>query len=206
MMGGDRAAYIHRRIRVDALTLSQLDRIVDPRIRAAVNAALESSGQTDPKDAFKLPAHHPFTVAKDGRVVPIHAVRVKDTLTTQRIGRPGFEREVATAGNHHLAIVAHLDDAGNEIRWEGRVVSLLEATARLNARRAARRAGEPLPPVVDHGSAPGATPKFTLRPGDSVRLTGAKDDAREEVAGEELFVVRSISEGDILLSSHVDGR
>lgn len=189
---------LHKRVAIASLSAKQLSDIVDPAVRAAVEAKLAEVGEPDPRKAFKLDDSHPALTSKDGRRIPIHRVRVKDSVSTITVGAPPFAREVVPGDNHHMAIWAILDKDGNEKRWEGSVVTLFEATQRLNARRRAGAKGPGLPAVIERAEDPSIRPKFTLRAGDMVRLTGGP------IPG--LFLVRAISAGKVDVVSATDAR
>lgn len=161
-----------------ALSPREVGRIADPAVRAIVADALKASGLF-PKDAFADPAKHPCRPAGDGRQIPIHSVRIACPVAARPIGRDGFTRYVATDSNHHLEVVAVLNAQGNEKKWIGCVVDRLEAARRL-------RAGLPVV-QTDHGA--GKQFKFSLCPGETIRLTHPQ--GQEPTLG----VVRSISRG-----------
>ena len=96
------------------------------------------------------------------------------TQSTRTIGSGDGQREVANGANHVLAIYSVLDKDGNEIGWDGEIVSLMDARLRMLK-------GEAVYPLEKNGN----PLKFTLRKGDIVRWT--KD-------GEELLcVIRGVS-------------
>jgi CRISPR-associated endonuclease Csn1 len=97
----------------------------------------------EPKKAFADRGNHPYLIAKDGRLIPIHAARIVKPDATIIVGdRPsdlqrkrGVEqsskaRFVCAGDNHHMEIVAVLDGDGQPKKWEGRIVSRFEAMRR----------------------------------------------------------------------------
>jgi CRISPR-associated endonuclease Csn1 len=149
------------RKRLDALTKPELDEIVDKEVGALVRIKLKELGEEDPKKAFKDPKNHPSLIAKDGRKIPIHKVRIEKAESTFRVGEGLRARWVMTKENHHVEIVEVKDKKGNP-KWEGFVVNRFEAMRRLKAREAIVRR--------DHGE--GKRFVFTLVPGDTIELDG----------------------------------
>lgn len=189
-----------RRVRKELhkLTASDLDRIADPAIRKLVKAKLASL-KLDPAKAFIEPKNHPQMKTKAGGVVPIHKVRVVVQERPVRIGKGARERFVAsTAGsNHHTAIVASKVFAGSgkarttKTVWADQPVTLMEAHRR-------KGSGEP---IVDRTPEGPGGPEFvcSLAVNEFVMLT-------DEDGQERLYRVQNISEGDIGLVLHTDGR
>ena len=169
----------HIRIALDALPVKELGNIVDAAVKRAV---LSKLGVTDPGAAteamlkqFKDPANLPVMRDRAGNVVnTIRKVRVRRSQQTRTIGRGDGRREVANGENYVLAIFARLDDRGNEVAWEGEIVSLLDAVLR-------HQRG--LPPF--ERERPGMKFKFSLQKGDIVSW---KRDGREL-----LCVIRGVS-------------
>jgi CRISPR-associated endonuclease Csn1 len=178
----------HVRKKLELLTKTMVDDIVDDRVRELVKEKLDAFGG-DPRKAFQDSANHPYFRSKDGRVIPIHKVRIRTGLRGIQIGKGSRARYVAPRANHHMEIVARLDARGNEKAWEGHIVSRLEAT---------RRHREGLPIVLrDHGD--GKTFKFSLAMGEHVIM-----EHEEEIP--QLYRVESISEKVLEFRLHVDAR
>jgi CRISPR-associated endonuclease Csn1 len=163
--------FIHLRRPLDELSKSMISDIVDPVVRQAVADQLVALGG-DPKRVFKDAAHHPLYPRPD-KEVRIHKVRVKQKERPLKVAEGMRARHVLTGSNHHVEIVA---DDSRKGRWEGHVVSLLEAHRRIMS-------GEP---VVKRDHEPGKHFLFALSGGDTVELTSA-DDTRA------LHVLRGIS-------------
>ncbi|MGH9816470.1 MAG: type II CRISPR RNA-guided endonuclease Cas9 [Candidatus Acidiferrales bacterium] len=180
-------AWVHVRKAVDSLTAGDIGNIVDPRAREAVQKRLKELGSL--KALQTAGVDPPYLETNDGRRIPIRRVRVRKALTTTQVGAGIRARSVAPNNNHHMEIVAELDAKGNESRWDGVPVSLLEAHER-------RRKG--LPVVQrDHGS--GLRFKFSLMGGDTIELQ------KGERGG--LYVIRTIAtNGQISLARIHDGR
>lgn len=184
-------AGIHIRKALERLTSAEVagDAIVDPAIRHLVQQKLAALGGK-PAQAFSSPANHPALVARNGQHIPIHKVRIRVTERPWKIGGGARERNVASKGgcNHHVAIV-EVAGKGGSLRWADQVVSRCEAYAR-------RRRGEP---VVKRDWPAGTRFLFSLTPGEYVEMVD-KSGARG------VFRVMSVSEGDIELRRHSDGR
>jgi len=117
---------------VESLSISEVERIIDPAVRAAVKEALERSGASVPAKAFVNDASKPRLRTKDGRTIPIRRVRIAKSDKPVAVGRGERERFVVPGANHHVAIMAVVHaTSGKVIRWEGQAVSLLEATKRV---------------------------------------------------------------------------
>lgn len=180
-------AYVHVRKAVESLSRGEVAEIVDDAVRAAVEARLSELG--DLKKLQAAGAVPPYLKAKDGALVPIRRVRIRKTLATRAVSNGLRLRNVAPNNNHHMEIVAQLDERGNEIRWDGAPVTLLEAQERrVNCQPVVKR---------DHGN--GWRFRFSLMGGDVVEVT--------ENGEAQLYVVRTIaSNGQISLARINDAR
>jgi len=188
--GGKASVCSNVRKPLSGITRAQIACIVDPAVRQAVERRLQELGD----DLKKLQSsgtprgpeasdalEPPFLVARDGRRIPIYKVRIRQVLSTEKLGQGSRERHVALGNNHHAEIVAELDESGEEGRWEAVVVSRFEAAARLEDMRR-KRSG--LPVVQrDHGSS--RVFKFSLMNGDTVEMADGERRA--------LFIVHKIS-------------
>lgn len=178
----------HVRKRLEAMSAQEVDAIVDPRVRQLVKERLQALGGK-PAEAFKDPNQHPCLIAKGRRVIPIHKARIRKAGRPVPIGQGSKQRYVAPGENHHMEIVAVLDKDGNEIRWEGVIVSRLEAVQR--HRRNA--------PIIQRDHGEGKRFKFSLAGGEHVIMTV---DGRKDV----LLRLTSISEGELEFVEHWDAR
>lgn len=173
-MGGDPAVR-HVRKSVASFALSgDPAKIVDPVVRKAVLDHLAAHG--DNKKCLANAADPPRMPGRNGQPgVPIRKVRIRvadGSIVPVSTGRR--QRFVSPGSNHHMAVVAVLNKDGKPAKWEGRVVTRLEAV-----RRAARRE-----PVIQRAWGPGERFICTFASGDSVRLT---------IAGEtSIWLVRSV--------------
>lgn len=146
------------RIPLERLTKDRVEDIVDDRVRELVEQALKQAGSSDPKAVFSNPAHLPRIRGRNGTETPVKSVRVWVAQNVVPVGADARRRYVIPGQNHHLEIYARLDEEGREIKWEGRIVSLLEAVRR-------HRHGEPVI-CKDHG--PGTQFKFALAKNDYI--------------------------------------
>jgi len=160
--------------RLADLSPSMVAKIVDPTVRRLVTDAL---GGGEPKDVFKDESRLPRFVRRNGKTVPIRKARIRDRVTVTPIGNQDRQRFVQTSGNHHLEVF-ELTDARGRTRWEGRVVSMLDAYDRIRKDV----------PVVNREYVPGSRFLFSLvgNPGGDVIELDEPDGTRG------LYVVESI--------------
>jgi len=169
----DDPSVFHVRKRLSELSSTELDDIVDDRVRHLVKAKLQELGQSDPGKAFQSPQNHPALPNRRGAPVPIHKVRIRKTLSAFPVGT-SQPRWVVSKANHHMEIVETTDRRGRP-RWEGHLVSLYEAARRLKNNQ----------PVVRRDHGPSKRFLFSLAPGETIELDNP-DGSRG------LYVVRSI--------------
>jgi CRISPR-associated endonuclease Csn1 len=189
---------IHVRKALHKLSATEIsgDAIVDPTIRALVKAKFFELGGKDPKKAFADPKSHPALATKDGRSISVHKVRLRVGDKPKPVGQ-GVHQRFVTSGansNHHCVIVAVLNEMGKEIRWEDHVVSRLDANSR-NSHDARNNGAE----IIQHQWGNGRRFKFSLIPDDFIRML-------DDQGVEQLYRVISVSQGDIELRLHSDGR
>ena len=184
---------VHIRKRLEQLSISEIKsaKIVDPVIRELVTKKYEQLGGGNPAKTFEDRANHPFLLAKDGRNIPIHKVRIQARANPWKIGTKSQTRYVAAkaGSNHHTVIVAQLDEHGNEVKWIDHCISRFDAS---------QRKVHGLP-VVQRDWEDGCCFKFSLAPKDSLIMA-------DEEGNEQLYVVSSISQGDYTLRLHNDAR
>ena len=193
-----------RHVRCPLRTLSDKDisgdAIVDPAIRLIVQQKWESLGGGDPKKLFVEPANHPVMTTKDGRCIPIHKVRLKVGAKPKTVGQGTTVRYVASGANsnHHAVVFVHLDAAGKESKWDGDVISRLDAAKRLSRDAQAKDAE-----IIQRNLGASRRFKFSLFPGDCVRMF-------DENLIEQTYRVKSISKSggspDIEFQLHTDAR
>lgn len=180
--------YRHVRKPLANMSTKEIEQIVDPTIRQLVQERLQKLG-SDPK-AFANESELPYIRAKDGRVIPIRKARYRKTVAVLSLGKnEKTQRHVAPGNNHHMEIVAHLDDAGNETKWEGVIVSMYEAYQR-------RRRGEKIV-CRDHG--PGKRFKFSFVNGEFI-------ERLENDGTWMLWRIVCLSGKEVRLTFHQDAR
>jgi CRISPR-associated endonuclease Csn1 len=163
------------RKRLDQLTVSEIPQIADDRVRELVLGKLEQLDGNPKK--FSIPENLPYFLTSDGRHIPIKSVRIDIPDAVRSIGRGSSERFVLPGNNHHMEVFARLDKSGNEIKWTGNVVSLLEATERAHHKEQ----------IVRRTNANNEQFKFSLCCGDIVSMQ------QTENAQDGHFVIRMIS-------------
>ncbi len=159
------------------LTKKEAKNIADPVIRQLV---LEKLGDGDPKKVFASEANLPrLPSRRHPEGIPIRRVRVVKPETPVELvnQKTGAVRRVLPGSNHHVEIIAELDQNGDEVAWEGRVVSMLEAYRR-------KQAGQP---IIQRDHGPGYRFKFSLCQSDTIECL----DHSNKPA---LFVVRGVSQ------------
>lgn len=179
----------HVRKRLEELSKQMVNDIVDDRVRLLVQHRLEQLGGGDPKKVFQDKNNHPYFKTRDGRIIPIHKVRIRIRGKLMPVGQGTKQRYVNPGSNHHVEIVAVLHKDGKENKWHGNPVTLFEAVQR-------RRRGEP---VIrrDHGE--GNTFKFSLTGGEHVRM-------EHERGKMQLYRVVVISGSQVEFRLHTDAR
>lgn len=168
-----------RRIRkpLSGMSLKEVESIVDPSVREAVLGKLKLDELGNDPKKFNDEKNLPSLRNKNGSPIPIRSARIERVQSVRTIGKGDKERHVSLAANHHLEVFAHLDEEGDETKWDGKLVSMLDAM---------QRARDKQPVVVrDHG--PNTRFKFSLAPGDTIEL-------REEGGSRGLYRVRSVSQ------------
>ena len=180
------------------ISKTEVGNIVDDRIREIVIKHLDDH-QGNLKAAFSDPNNHPYLTSKNGRIIPIHKVRVQRREKPKRIGKRSSERYVVPGANHHLKIVATLN-GGEVTKWRGRIVNRLDAMTRYAQWKAKGGvdSGEPSP-LATTDLAANEQLIFTLMPGDHLLI-----DLDDEP--QVLCRVNNISESEIELQRHNDAR
>jgi CRISPR-associated endonuclease Csn1 len=157
------AEFKYVRKQLTDLALNNVDEIVDHAVRKAVFNKLEELGEKNLKKAFSKPENLP--VLKNGHIVK--RVKIRKKQETRTVGQKDRARNVVLGKNHHMEIVAVLDDKGNETKWEGYVVSLFDTRQRIKNKK----------PIVNKDFGAGKIFKFSLARGDIIKLT--EDDGSE---------------------------
>lgn len=170
---GKTAEAVRVRKPLPAITKPELECIVDDAVRKLVREKLESLGGGDPKKVFKDEANLPCFVTADGPRISIKKVRIEKRTPVRPLGEGRGARHVTSESNHHVEIYAEIKPDGSEGRWDGEVVSMMEACQR-------KRAGKP---IVQRDHGPLVQFKFSLAPGEVIEC----DDRN---GGRTLWVVR----------------
>jgi len=172
---GNESHRIRKHITKLSATELKKDKIVDPAIRQLVNNQLKELGETNPAKAFAEEKNHPFLTAKDGRRIPIHKVRVLADKKPRSIGQGPRHRYVASGkdSNYASMIYAVVDDDGNEIRWEHKVITRLEAHERKSRNKHVKGEKVLIPDPTDFDDDKTRIFKFALVKNDTVMLQGS---------------------------------
>ncbi len=170
------------------LTKSEVEQIFDPRIKSLIKARLASVGGT-PDKVFKEAENLPQIQTGDGRINTIKKVRIRRSDNPMSIGNGTKKRFVNAGDNHHMEIVAELDDDGNEIKWKGIIVSRFDAISRHSH-------GEP---VIQTNHLPDGIFKFSIRKGEYLMMNDDKDIRT-------IYRTLSVSERVLEFIEHTDAR
>ena len=157
-------------------TSSAIRRIVDDRVREVIEERVEAHDGNIEK-ALGDENNPPCLPTRNDESVPIRSVRIREPINAKEIGTAERLRHVNLGSNHHLEVIAVLDEDGNEQKWEGLIVTLYDAYQR-------KQHGEQ---IVKRNHGAGKRFKFSLCGGDTMRLS-------EEDGLTGLFQVRAISQ------------
>jgi CRISPR-associated endonuclease Csn1 len=199
---------VHVRKRVSGLSPKDIANIADPAVRSAVERkAVELGGDLA---ACELKNDWPVLPTRNGGSIPIKKVRLKKVLDVTPVGNETRRRYVAESSNHHVAIYAQLDATGKEKRWDGVIVSLLEAYQRISeAKRSEAYKKHRRGASIIQRKLPGAEDlqfKFSLMGGDTVELHRNCDHA-SEICTPDIYRVRTIAaNGQLSLVKITDAR
>jgi CRISPR-associated endonuclease Csn1 len=171
--------YVHIREKLENLSAKDLENIVDPIIKETVKKKLNELGGDAKK--FKETANHPFSKTKDGRKIPIHKVRIKKFVNTEKIGAGPKERNVIPGSNHHIEYFEIKDKKGKS-KWDAVIVTTRDVMQRLQEKK----------PIIGKDNSNARKFLFSLSQGEVIELdeTDANGN-RLEIRG--LYVVRSMS-------------
>ncbi len=181
-----------KRVRLDQLTVKNIesDAIVDPSVRDAVRTKWHALGRGNPKQIFVDRINHPYMQTQDGRIIPIHKVRITVNDKPRQIGSGTRKRYVISGKDslHHTVIVS--SQLKNGEKWRDEPVDRMEMHRRLSA--------SPCVPMIqtDWG-----TDRFVMAlcKGDCIEMNDKNHNR-------SLFIVRSISKADITIRLHTDAR
>jgi CRISPR-associated endonuclease Csn1 len=131
-MPAEGGRFVHVRKRLEALSVNEVEDIVDSNVQSLVKAALNGKS---PKDIFLegKPETYPKLPNKNGKPIPVLRVRIRKAGAAEAIGTGHRQRFVQTDENHHLLVDAAPAKGGKKgVRY--RLVSLLDAVRRKTAR------------------------------------------------------------------------
>jgi CRISPR-associated endonuclease Csn1 len=123
MVNGNKKEVTYYRKPIIGLTKGEVSRIVDNRIRMAVEDKINEVGSAKKISKDDLPR-----LANQGPV--IKKVRMWKAISLQSVGKQSRKRQVKLGENHHIEIFEVLDNKGKVKKWSGKVVSLYEAMQR----------------------------------------------------------------------------
>ncbi len=158
--------YIPLRKELHKLSENEVGKIIDPVIKKAVEEKLAALNEKNPSKAFSDPANHPvlITPKRRGGRTPIHKVHIKSSANPISLGKSVKERRVIPGNNHHIEFFEVLDPKTKEmIKWDAKVISLLDARQRLTDNR----------PVVNRDHGTNTRFLFSLCNGDCIQLTNS---------------------------------
>jgi len=182
-----RECYHARKMLDGGFSAKDVDNIVDPAVRRRVRDHLKKHAN-DPKKAFSDPNDMPYMVSRKGKKIPIKKARICKAVKPAKVGQGKAVRQAKLGNNHHVEVVqTGRGKAG--VRWEGRVVPMLEAYRR-------RRAEEP---IVRLRHEDGAEFIFSLSKKDCVQID-------EPDGSRGLYVIDKITPGIITLAALNDAR
>ena len=164
------------RKRLDQMSKSEVEDIVDDKVRKCVQEKLADLGKEDPAAVFADEKNLPFLKAGGGRQIPIKSARVFKKLPTFPLGSGRSTRHVASDSNHHIEFFVELDADGNEVEWDGCVVPLAEAQKRIKLRQH----------VVQREWGPNRRFLFSLSPGEVVECYAGSGEPK-------LYLLRKMS-------------
>ena len=174
---------------------TDIQNIADPTVRDIVWQHFRDHDENS-EAAFSNAANHPRIRIKEGpragQTIPIHKVRLKYTRDVTRIGRGPTERYIWTRGNSHIEIFEVLGKDGTVTKWQGRVVTRLDAYQRRKQRQ----------PIVNRHWDENRRFLFSLTQGDIIELD--VDLGNDEIV-RELYLVRGVTlqGGGMLQCTHI---
>lgn len=183
---------VHYRVPViDLKTESDIEKIVDPKVRASVLRRYQELGGGG--NRFSGEANWPRLETRTGKSLPIRKVRIKKVQKVQPIATedPRRTRYVIPGSNHHMEVIAELNVNGEPSRYGHRTVTMLEAMECLRQKV----------PVVRRDHGPGCNFVCSLSEGDLVEAKRPPDGERR------IWRVRGVrARGSMELSLASDAR
>lgn len=149
--------FVHMRIPIESMSVKDIGKVVDVRVRMAIEEKLLVLKGEPPSKAFKDKSNHPIIKDERGNLIPIHRVRIREAMDEYL--QLDDCRVVRSDRNHHVEIFEYIDKRGNT-KWDSCVVSLIEAYNRV-------KRGQP---VVDRDMGAGKKFLFSLGLRDTIEL------------------------------------
>ena len=180
----------HVRKPIEALSKTEIEAIVDPVVQELVKEKLAASGKS-PDKTFTDETFRPYMHSKKdpSRSIPIKRVRIRKSDKPIAVGKGSRQRYVNPGSNHHIEIVAKLDDDDNEVSWEGVLVSRFDANQR-------KKDGEA---VINREHGLRKKFKFSLAGSEHVRMN-------HDGEGAKIYRTTVISDGQLEFVEHDDAR
>lgn len=173
--------FVSVRKAIPTMSAKMINDIIDPIVKNRVREKLVELGVAESAKAFKSEENFPSIVSKTGKRIPIKSARIKVYEKPTRIGSGARSRNVQTSSNHHIEVF-EVTDAKGRPKWEGRIVTMLEACNRLSRKE----------PVVDRTHTAGGKFVFSLHGGDIISLD-------EKGTGERnLYRIRTLTKNNNL--------
>lgn len=191
-----------QRVPLEKIKPDQIDKIVDRRIKVAVQNAWSHATINDPARWFSAPENLPIleTGARIKRVtLPI------DKIATVALGpseHPGRQLHVKTGGNFCIVVVERsLANNKGRMDWEFRPITLFDAVSAIAGRSTTNL-------VKTISPAQMLTGKYALREGERVIFTLRSSEAVQLRKGSKLgiLIVRDVGKSEIEGAFHNDGR
>jgi CRISPR-associated endonuclease Csn1 len=171
---------------------NEIEAVVDKYAMASIQMKLRDLGESNPEKAFQAPENRPLVRGHDGRMVPLRRARIEARAKPKPFGKGATLRYAVNEANHHMAFYDRRIPGG-AIERIAKVVSLSAAADRLASADGAGGA------LVDRSEWKEHLFVFSLALGEFVMLA-------TEGQAERLCRVTSISDNDLKLVVHTDGR
>jgi CRISPR-associated endonuclease Csn1 len=186
---------VHIRKPIAGLSPKDIENIVDPAVRLAVQRKADSFNGDLTK--CESSGDWPLLQSNNGHSIPVKRVRMRKVLDVTAIASQERERFVSVTNSHHTAIFALIQE-DREVEWEGIPVSLYEAMERKRLKQ-----------VVIDKNHPDGSPwrfKFSLMGGDTVELH-RNCAHRDGKCIPEIYRIRTIAgNGQLCLVKITDAR
>lgn len=149
---GQTTATIRKELR-QGLTAPEIDRIVDPAVRSAIESHIRNGGKVDSLDS------PPLLILAENKTIPIRRVLLMDRNTTHPIGTGEKTRYVKLGDNHHMEIYEAIDKRSRN-NLKSAILTLYDVRQRKQRQQ----------PVHAKNLIPGAKYLFSLMKGDILHV------------------------------------